>query len=114
MQSLRSSDSYLVAARRLFKVSLATLPLAGCACEDLNWEAIIATVAEAAAFDAPTNCNADGLARLSKASAALAERADPYLLDIARLEAERDCYKAAEVRARQHLQALRRSELPLK
>ena len=81
-------------------VALATLTLAGCACDDAAWKADIAGDAEAATLDGAPNCDFDSLDRRSKVSATLAERADPHLLEIARLEAERDCYKAAEARAR--------------
>ena len=50
-------------------------------------------------------------ARLGAQSAAdaVADRADPLLLEAARLEAERDCYKAAEARTRQRLDTLKRT-----
>ena len=87
----------------LFAVALATLTLAGCACDDADWKADIAGDAEAATLDGAPNCDFDSLDRRSKVSATLAERADPHLLEIARLEAERDCYKAAEARARKRI-----------
>ncbi len=83
-------------------IALATLMLAGCACDDADWKAIVPGDAEATAID-PPHCDYDNLDQSSKSSAALAERADPNLLAIARLEAERDCYKAAEARARRQI-----------
>jgi hypothetical protein len=77
--------------------ALATLTLAGCACDEAGWKTDVA-------YNSGTPyCNFDSLDRRSKASAALVERADPNLLEIARLEAERDCYKAAEARARKSI-----------
>ena len=78
-------------------VTLVSLTSAGCACNGDEW---IADTAEAAAIENAPNCDFGNLDQRSKASATLAERADPRLLEIARLEAERDCYKAAEARAR--------------
>jgi hypothetical protein len=74
--------------------------LAGCACEDDGWQTVVAANAEAATLG-PVNCDFTNLNRLSKVSATLTQQADPRLLEIARLEAERDCYKAAVERARQ-------------
>jgi hypothetical protein len=78
-------------------VMLASLTAGGCACDGDDWTA---DVAESETIKSAPNCEFDTLDQGSKASAALAERADPRLLEIARLEAERDCYKAAEARAR--------------
>ena len=83
-------------ARLLLAVALAAL--GGCACEKEDWKTQVVS-----ANGAP-NCGFAGLKRRSKVSAALVERADPNLLEIARLEAERDCYKAAEARARQRVE----------
>ena len=83
-----------VSPRLLVAVALATLTLTGCACDDAEWITVVA------ADPGAPSCNFDSLDRRSKASAALVERADPNLFEIARLEAERDCYKAAEARAR--------------
>lgn len=78
-------------------VTLVSLTTAGCACDGDEWTA---DTAEAAVIENAPNCDFGSLDRRSRASAALAERADARLLEIARLEAERDCYKAAEARAR--------------
>jgi hypothetical protein len=103
MRSFISNKHFPLATWLLVAIALATLPLAGCACDEAAWKADIAGDAEAATLDAAPNCDFDSLDRRSKASAALAERADPRLLEIARLEAERDCYKAAEARARKRI-----------
>jgi hypothetical protein len=81
----------------LVAVTLASLAASGCACDGDDWTA---DVAEAATTENAPNCDFGNLDQHSKASATLAERADPRLLEIARLEAERDCYKAAETKAR--------------
>ena len=81
----------------LIAFALSTLTLAGCACDDAGWKTAVAYNSGA------PYCDFDSLDRRSKVSAALVERADPNLLEIARLEAERDCYKAAEARARKSI-----------
>ncbi len=78
-------------------VALVSLTASGCACDGDDWTA---DVAEAATTENAPNCDFGDLDQHSRASATLAERADPRLLEIARLEAERDCYKAAETKAR--------------
>jgi hypothetical protein len=83
-------------ARLLVFVALAAL--GGCACENEDWKT------EVVSATAAPSCNFASFERRSKVSAALVERADPNLLEIARLEAERDCYKAAEARARQRVE----------
>jgi hypothetical protein len=83
-------------ARLLVVVALAAL--GGCACENDNWKTEVVS-----ATGAPS-CSFASLERRSKVSAALVDRADPNLLEIAKLEAERDCYKAAEARARQRVE----------
>ena len=103
MQSFLSSDHSPPGAWLVVAVALATPTLAGCACDDPGWKAVVAVNAEAATPDRAPNCDFGSLDRLSKASATFTERADPHLLEIARLEAERDCYKAAEIRARQRI-----------
>ena len=69
--------------RLMLALSLAVLPLAGCACEDMDWLAIVAADAEAAVLHTAPDCRIGSLARLSKTSATLAGRADPALLDAA-------------------------------
>ena len=96
MQSL-FSERFPAYTWSFFAVMLVSLTIAGCACDGDEW---IADAAEAAAIENAPDCDFSKLDQRSKASAALAERADPRLLEIARLEAERDCYKAAEARAR--------------
>ena len=86
------------ARRLLVAAALASLTLAGCACDEANWKT------EVVSLTGPPNCAFNSLEHRSKASANLVERADPKLLEIARLEAERDCYKAAEARARKRIE----------
>jgi hypothetical protein len=97
MQNLFNERSPLFTWSFVAVVTLASLTAAGCACDGDDWTA---DVAEVATIENAPNCDFGGLDQRSKASAALAERADPRLLEVARLEAERDCYKAAEARAR--------------
>ena len=100
MQSFQSKRLFPTRTLLLVAAALVTPVLAGCACEDNGWQAVVAANAETAALP-PVNCDFSNLNRLSKVSATLAQQADPRLLEIARLEAERDCYKAAVERARQ-------------
>ena len=101
-------------AGRQLVILAATVLLSGCVCEDGRWmdgtwmaNTDISYVSDHP--DPPPNCDIVRVARYSKSSAAIAERADPLLLEAARLEAERDCYKAAEAQLRQRLESLRRS-----
>jgi hypothetical protein len=79
---------------------IAALLLSGCACSAADWDPTTVSRAKALGAIAEPNCDGDQLARYSKASSSFMERADPLMLEIARLEAERDCYRAAERRAR--------------
>jgi hypothetical protein len=91
---------YILSLRRaplITAVALASA-LGGCACEDRGWQTVVAVNAEP--LGPPPNCDFSNLERLSKSTASLAGKADPRLLEVARLEAERDCYKAAAAAAR--------------
>ena len=95
-------------------IATAALVLGGCVCEDGRWmdgtwmaDTDVSYVSDHP--DPPPSCEIVRVAHYSKSSAAIAERADPLLLEAARLEAERDCYKAAEAKLRQRLESLRRS-----
>jgi type IV pilus biogenesis protein CpaD/CtpE len=81
--------------------------LAGCACEDDVWTTAVATEPEAVKVAALETCDASPLPRLSKSAAELSARADPAMLEIARLEAERDCYKAAAFAAYQRSEVIK-------
>jgi hypothetical protein len=100
MQSLFANRHFPLGTLSLVAVAVAMPALAGCACDDAGLKTVVAVNAEAATLDGAPNCDFGSLDRISKTSATLAERADPHLLEIARLEAERDCYKAALARAR--------------
>jgi hypothetical protein len=91
------AQRFPLATQLLVAAALAALTLTGCACDDAEWKTVVA------ADSGAPNCDFDNLDRRSKASAALVERADPNLLEIARLEAQRDCYKAAEAKARRRI-----------
>ena len=96
--------------RLLLAAPFASLSLIGCACDDW-YPDTYTTAADTEALlhiDAP-ECDVKSLKHLSTAAAPLVERADPRLLEAARLEAERDCYKAAETRSRKRLEALKRT-----
>lgn len=95
-------------SRMRVAAALASLVLCGCACGETDWDTAVFAGAEASEALAVPDCDAGNLARFSKISADLVGRADPHMLEIARLEAERDCYKAAERRARQSLESLQR------
>ena len=101
-------------ARRHLALTFATVALSGCVCEDGvwmdgSWMASTEVNYVSDHPDPPPNCNIVRMTRFSKSSAAIAERADPLLLEAARLEVERDCYKAAEARTRQRLDTLKHS-----
>lgn len=74
--------------------ALPAILLAGCACDDNLWEADIASSADAAEYAETLDCDVRALGLPSE----YARRADPETLEIARLEAERDCYKDAAAR----------------
>ena len=78
--------------------------LAGCVCSDAVLDAFFAEPEYSAQND--EDCQVGDLAHLSKTSAHLAGRADPQMLELARLEVEKDCYRNAAIRARQRLSAL--------
>ena len=84
--------------------------LAGCACSDAELDAFFGEPEFFTGGDA--DCQVRDLAHLSKASAHLAGRADPQMLELARLEVEKDCYRRAALRARQRLSALEKRRDP--
>ena len=76
----------------------ASLLLAACSCDDTDpWGATYITTAEAEV--APPACNFETAAAAEASGASV----DPNLVEIARLEVERDCYKGAEEDLRQRL-----------
>ena len=92
---------------RLMILAATTALLAGCACDDEFWMMAAANEPDGARVTSLADCNARPLPRLSKAAAELSARADPATLEIARLEAERDCYKAAAFAAVQRSAAIK-------
>ena len=78
--------------------------LAGCVCSDAELDAFFGEPEYFTEYE--EDCQVRDLAHLSKASAHLAGRADPQMLELARLEVEKDCYRTAAIRARQRLSAL--------
>ncbi len=96
-QNNKACDS--VGAQRFIAI-IATLLLPGCACSDADWDAAVGSRAEASGAMSEPDCDGEPLAQFSKATSSLMGRADPLMLEIARLEAERDCFKAAGRRAR--------------
>jgi hypothetical protein len=81
-------------------MTLASFLLSGCACVEDEWDALFISDAEARGFSDGKSCDSRALLKRSKTFAEFAARADPHELEIARLEAERDCYRAAATRAR--------------
>jgi hypothetical protein len=81
----------------------ASLLLAACSCDDTDpWNATYIATTEAASEPGaagPPACDFE-TATVAEASGA---RVDPNLVEIARLEVERDCYKGAEEDLRQRL-----------
>ena len=93
--------------------SVCALSLLGCACSETEWDGMYATPEDVQLLPAGGRCEFGNLAHVSRTSAALAGRADPHMLELARLEAERDCYKAAAREARLRLEETGTS-MPLK
>lgn len=98
-------------ARTLLCASLA-LSLGGCV--EADWDAAFTSSFETEYDSGPQTCEPQSQYSPSKTWSALAGRADPKLLEIARLEAERDCYKALERRARLRLAELKPPSFQLK
>lgn len=84
-------------------VAALALLLCACSCEDAErWRAATyISPAEAAAAPA---CEAETRAAVAATAEASGANVDPNLVEIARLEVERDCYKSAEESLRQRLQ----------
>ena len=99
---MRSGRTY-----RNIAVTFLTFALMGCVCEDGVW--MDGAWLEAEGAERPGGCDIIGMTGYSKSSLTLAERADPQLLEAARLDAERDCNKAAEIKSRPRLDAFQRS-----
>jgi predicted negative regulator of RcsB-dependent stress response len=95
--------------------------LAGCTnCDEFAgfdaWHTmIVADASAAAAYQqrgvAAPNCNIKGAERPAASSGNPAAYADPNLLEVARLELERDCYKDAEQSLRERLKRLEDSTI---
>ena len=119
--SFPSVTAHRVRWRAVAVVCSIAVPLAGCAdCLDedapAQWGAVIVRRAEAAVSDtkllAPPSapkCAIKGVAKPPAGSNAPGADADPNLLEVARLEIERDCYKEAERAVRRRLETLLRS-----
>jgi hypothetical protein len=90
------------------------MPLTVSGCVEAEWDAAFTSPFESGLFSEPQTCEPVSQSNPSKTWAAFAGRADPKLLEIARLEAERDCYRALERRARMHLADLKQTSDPLK
>jgi hypothetical protein len=76
-----------------------TLLLGACSCDHTDpWNAAYIVTADAEIV--PPTCEVE-TASIAESSGA---RVDPNLVEIARLEVERDCYRSAEARLRQNLQ----------
>jgi hypothetical protein len=89
-------------------VALAALAGGCSSCDDDPWRAVTYLAdAEAAASPPAPNCEV-------RARAAGDVAANPDLVEIAKLEIERDCYKAAEASVRQQLEAAQQSYVRLK
>lgn len=107
-------------------LSLAALVLGGCSsCDEFAasdiWRPAIIAPAEAATpsfprinIPPPPDCTVAGVEKPSPASGAPGAHADANLLEIARLEIERDCYKKVEHRVRGELERLQWSAQTLK
>lgn len=124
---IRNDTQNLRRIRTIIAAGLAAATLTGCACGDYQdgdpWSAIVAyngepvashggqawhesvPAAVAASVDTaqPPDCKVKSIAKPPPGQAGAA--ADPNLLEVARLELERDCYKRAEEAARRRLEA---------
>lgn len=127
MFGVRSASNHRPFAKRAydscFVVALcSTVMIIGgcCNCAELespdNWNTSILGGANAATRDeaasaspSPPDCSVKGAKTPSEASGAPEAYADRNLLEIARLELERDCFKAAEKNARRSLKGLQQS-----
>lgn len=98
--------------------------LAGCTgCEEFDdaaaWRAVVITPAEAAVdalasgLSVEPDCSVEG-AKLPADAGAPGATADPNLLEVARLEIERDCYKKAEQELRRRIEGGRAPASDLK
>ena len=127
MFGVRSASHHKLFAKRAYHscsaVALCSMVmiLGGCCnCAELessdNWSTSILGDANATTRDevalaspSPPDCSVKGAKTPSEASGAPEAYADRNLLEIARLELERDCYKAAEKEARRRLKGLQQS-----
>ena len=64
---------------------IALLALAGCACLEADWDVV--------SIEDYPECSFSNLRQHSRTSAALADKADPGLLEEARKQAEQDCLR---------------------
>jgi len=124
MFGVRSASHYRLFAKRAYDscfvgaLCSTVLIIGGCCnCAELespdNWNTSILGGANATTRDEPAlaspsapDCSVKGAKTPSEASGAPEAYADRNLLEIARLELERDCYKAAEKNARRSLKSL--------
>jgi hypothetical protein len=127
MFGLRSATHHRLFAKRTNNSWLAgalcsTVIIIGgcCNCAELespdNWNTSILGGANATTRDEPAlaspsapDCSVKGAKTPSETSGAPEAYADRNLLEIARLELERDCYKAAEKNARRNLKSQQQS-----
>jgi hypothetical protein len=108
-----SGDSPIVRPQALLTCAAAVmaLSLGACSCDDGDpWRATYINTAEAAteadrvAAVEPPACNVEKSASVEKSAESSGTHVDPNLVEIARLEVERDCYKGAEESLRQRLE----------
>jgi len=102
-------------ARYAVIVALAALA-GGCSCDPNDpWRAVTyIDDAEAATSPPAPNCEAAAKAAAKVTAGAAPDAVDPDLIEIARLEIERDCYRDAAANARRQLQALQDTSVTLK
>jgi len=91
--------------------ALIALSLGACSCDDTDpWRATYISTAEAApqsvrvAAIEPPVCHVESSSSVETSAESAGAHVDPNLVEIARLEVERDCYKSAEERLRQRLE----------
>jgi len=121
IRSTATCPTFRQQAPVLGQLCLSAILLGACSnCDELEaldeWQAVIVGQAMAAtpeselrAPPSPPDCTVAGAAKPSPASGAPGAYADPNLLEVARLEIERDCYKEAEEAARRRLKTIQGS-----
>jgi len=110
---IASPRNPIVRSRALLSsaAALIALSVGACSCDDTDpWRATYIRAAAAApqsgrvAAIEPPACEVESSTQVETSAESTGAHVDPNLVEIARLEVERDCYKGAEERLRQRLE----------